>query len=161
MKKPYYLTFLLAAVLTVFVYLLAENVVVKIKTTNVRLEPKFYAASLATVQAGGSLEKISDKDGWIQVRTSDGTTGWIHSSAIETKKFSLTGTDANMKTQASTSEVALASKGFNKSVENSYKAKHGEANYAAVDLMERFKVNPSAVEDFLKKGRLGEFGGAR
>jgi len=161
MEKPRRLIFLLGAVFLVFVYLLAESVIVKIQTTNVRQEPKFYAVSLATVQAGGSLEKLAEKEGWIQVRTADGVTGWIHSSAVETKKFTLTGIDGNMKTEASASEVALASKGFNKSVEENYKARHAEANYAAVDLMERFKVTPAAVAEFLKKGRLGEFGGAR
>ena len=40
-----------------------------------------------------------------------------------------------MKTQASASEVALAGKGFNKQVEDSYKAKHADANFAAVDRM--------------------------
>jgi len=161
MKKPFRLSVLLAAVLAVFVYLLAETVIVKIKTTDVRRERKFYASSLATVPAGASLEKIGEKDGWIQVKTADGTTGWIHSSAIATKKFELTAMDKNMKTQTSANEVALAGKGFNKQVETDYRARHGEVSYAAVDLMERFKVTPAAVEEFLRKGRLGEFGGAR
>jgi len=161
MKKPYRLGLFFGAVLAVFVYLLAETVLVKIKTADVRSEPKFYATSLATISAGTSLQKITEKDGWIQVKTASGTTGWIHSSAVATKKFDLMAMDKNMKTQASSNEVALAGKGFNKQVETKYRARHGEVNYAAVDIMERFKVTPAAIEEFLKNGRLGEFGGAR
>ena len=161
MRKSQRLGLFFGAVLAVFVYLLAETVMVKIKTTDVRSEPKFYASSLATISAGTSLQKVTEKDGWIQVKTSDGTTGWIHSSAIATKKFDLMAMDKNLNAQASSNEVALAGKGFNKQVETKYRARHGDVNYAAVDLMERFKVSPTAVEDFLRKGRLGEFGGAR
>jgi len=58
-------------------------------------------------------------------------------------------------------EVALAAKGFNKQVEESYKTKHGEANFAAVDRMLQLKISPSVVEAFLRKGKLGEFGGGK
>lgn len=161
MNKPIRLSVLVPAVLAVFVFLLAETVVVKIKTTSLRRDPKFYAAPLATVQAGAALEKIGAKDGWIQVKTKAGVIGWVHSSALETKKFDLMAMDKKLKTQASSDEVALASKGFNKQVEQDYRAKHAEANYAGVDRMETFKVSPADVEEFLKRGKLGEFGGAR
>ncbi len=69
--------------------------------------------------------------------------------------------DKSMKTQASAGEVALAAKGFNKQVEDSYKAKHGEANFAGVDRMLQLKITPSVVEAFLRKGKLGEFGGGK
>ena len=65
------------------------------------------------------------------------------------------------KTQATASEAALAGKGFNKQVEDSYRAKHAEANFAGVDRMLQVKVSPAQVEDFLKQGKLGGQGGGR
>ena len=161
MKKHIRLCALLLAVAAVFVYLLAETVVVKVKTTAVRKEPKFYAATVATLKAGAPLEKLAAKDGWFQVKTKTGVTGWVHSSAIDTKKFDLMAMDKTMKTEASSSEVALASKGFNKQVEDAYKARNQAANFAAVDRMEALKALAADIEAFLKRGRLGEFGGAK
>lgn len=152
---------LLLAVAAVFVYLLAETVVVKVKTTAVRKEPKFTAAVVATLQAGAPLEKLADKDGWFQVKTKAGVTGWVHSSALHTKKFDLLAMDKTMKTEASSGEIALASKGFNKQVEDAYKARNQAANFAAVDRMEALKALAADIEAFLKRGRLGEFGGAK
>jgi SH3-like domain-containing protein len=158
MKRPVRWSVLAGALVVLTVLLLAETVVVKIQSTNLRKEPKFYSQTIATLTAGNSLEKLSSQDGWFQVRTSAGVVGWIHSSAVETKKFNLLAVDKSMKTQASAGEVALAAKGFNKQVEESYKAKHGEANFAAVDRMLQLKISPSDVEAFLRKGKLGEFG---
>lgn len=161
MKRPFRGPALAGAFVILTVLLLAETVVVKIQTTNLRKEPKFYSQTIASLTAGSPLEKLSSQDGWFKVRTSAGVVGWIHSSAVETKKFNLLAMDKSMKTQASAGEVALAAKGFNKQVEENYKAKHGEANFAAVDRMLQLKILPSDVEAFLRKGKLGEFGGGK
>jgi hypothetical protein len=161
MKRPFRGPALAGALAVLTVLLLAETVVVKIQTTNLRKEPKFYSQTIASLTAGSPLEKMSSQDGWFKVRTSAGVVGWIHSSAVETKKFNLLAMDKSMKTQASAGEVALAAKGFNKQVEENYKAKHGEANFAAVDRMLQLKISPSDVEAFLRKGKLGEFGGGK
>ena len=117
MKKRLRLGALILAVMLVFIYLLAETITVKVKTTSVRRDPKFYAASLATIQAGTALEKLEAKDGWFRVKTKSGITGWVHSSAIDTRKFDLTTLGGSQNTQASTGEVALAAKGFNEEPE--------------------------------------------
>lgn len=161
MKKPFYLTFLIGAVLILALALFAETVIVKIQSTNLRKEPKFYSPTVAVLRAGESLEKLSAQEGWLQVRTSGGLVGWVHSSAVEAKKFNLLAIDKGLKTQASASEVALASKGFNKQVEESYRAKHGDVSYVWVEKMLQMKVTATEIEQFLKKGKLGEFGGAR
>jgi uncharacterized protein YgiM (DUF1202 family) len=161
MKKPFRLSFLICAILILFVAMLAETVIVKIQSTNLRKEPKFYSPTVAVLRAGENLERLSAQEGWIQVRTSGGLVGWVHSSAVETKKFNLLAIDKELKTQASASEVALASKGFNKQVEESYRAKHGEVSYVWVEKMLQMRVSAAEIEQFLKKGKLGEFGGAR
>lgn len=141
--------------------LIAETVVVRVQTTSLRKDPKFYAAAVAALKAGDSLEKLSAQGGWVQVKTSAGVVGWVHSSAVETKKFSLMSVGGTMKTQASASEVALAGKGFNKQVEDSYKAKHTAADFAAVDRMLKMAVSPAEVEAFVKKGKLAGSGGGK
>ena len=161
MKKPARLTFLITAVLAVFVILLAETIVVKIKTTSVRRDPKFTSPAVAAIKAGDTVEKLEARDGWVKVKTKAGVVGWLHSTAVEAKKLDLLAMDKNMKTQTSSGEVALAAKGFNQQVEDKYRAGNAAANFAAVDAMEKVKPTAAEVEAFMKEGKLGEFGGSR
>ncbi|MCJ7582030.1 MAG: SH3 domain-containing protein, partial [Candidatus Aminicenantes bacterium] len=131
--------------------------VVKIQSTNIRKEPKFYAGSLSTIKAGDSVELIETQNDWIKVRTTAGVIGWIHSSAVEQQKFKLSSLDKSLKTQASASEVALAGKGFNKQVEESYRQKNQEISFVYVEKMLAIRIPSAVIEDFLKTGRLGEF----
>lgn len=163
MKKPLFLglSILALGTLILITVLFAKTFVVKIQTTNLRTEPKFYARSLAVLRTGEGVEQIGTQDGWIQVKTSQGLVGWIHSSAVAEKKFSLTAIGQPLKTQASAAEVALAAKGFNKQVEEKYKATHPGISFVWVDKMLKIKIPLSQMEIFLKRGKLGEFGRAR
>lgn len=161
MKKHARLMFLIAAVLVVIVILFAETVVVKVKTTGIRRDPKFTSPILASIKAGDALEKIESRSGWVKVKTKGGVIGWIHSTAVEARKLDLLAMDKTMKTQASASEASLAAKGFNKQVEDKYRAGNAAADFADVDAMEKVKPTAAEVEAFLKQGKLGEFGGAR
>jgi hypothetical protein len=136
-------------------------VVVKIQATAIRQKPQFFAPTLVAVKAGDRLTKVSEADGWIQVKTQTGLTGWIHSSAVDVPKLNLLASNDPLKTQAKASEVALAGKGFNKQVEDSYKSKHTELNFALVDRMLQVKAASGAIENFLRLGRLGDFGGGK
>lgn len=62
-----------------------------------------------------------------------------------------TGTPAK---QTSSDEVALAGKGFTPEVESGYRAKHPEMDFAQVDKIEGFKVEPAALQAFIKEGDL-------
>ena len=162
MKNPSPISLMIGAVLVLVVaVLIAETLVVKVQTTNLRKEPKFYSSVLAVLRAGESVESLTAQNGWYQVRTSKGQVGWIHSSSVQKKGFSLLAMDKPLKTQATADEVALASKGFNKQVEEKYKAKHGELSYAWVEKMLKIKVTPEQIKAFLQKGKLGEFGGEK
>jgi uncharacterized protein YgiM (DUF1202 family) len=160
MKKPSRLKILLVSVFIVLVTLLiAETLMVKVQTTYLRQEPKFYASTVAVLNAGEVVETISAENGWYQVKTGKGAVGWLHSSAVQTGKFSLAAMDKSLKTQATADEIALAGKGFNKQVEESYKTQHSEANFSEVDRMLKIKVSQSQLLEFLKEGKLGIYGG--
>ena len=58
MKKPFRIEILVFAVLAVFVaVLLAETLVVKVRSTNLKKEPVFYAPNVAVLTAGAQVEK--------------------------------------------------------------------------------------------------------
>jgi len=160
MKKPFRIEILVFAILAVFVaVLLAETLVVKVRSTNLKKEPVFYAPNVAVLAAGAQVEKLSEQQGWFQVKTTAGQIGWLHSSAVQAKKLSLFASQT--KSGATAQEVSLAGKGFNKQVEGQHRAGNPSLNYASVDRMLKLRVTPAQLKEFLRKGRLGEFGGAR
>jgi len=139
----------------------AQVLVVKVQTTQLRRNPQFFGPTLAALKAGDRLEKVSEANGWIQVKTIAGTIGWIHSSAVAASSLALTSTNQSLKTQVTANEVALSGKGFNKQVEDSYKGKHAEVSFVWVDRMIQIRVSLAQVQDFLAKGRLAGQGGGR
>ncbi len=161
MKKPSRTVLIFSGIFLLATLLIAETLIVKVRTTNLRKEPKFYAQTLIVLKTGERLEKLGTQDGWIRAKTSLGLTGWVHSSAVETKKFSLFSASQPLKTGATADEVVLAAKGFNKKVEEEYKAKHPDLNFALVDKMLKIEIPPSEMEAFLERGKLGEFRGTK
>jgi uncharacterized protein YgiM (DUF1202 family) len=141
--------------------LLAETLIVRVQTTYVRKEPKFYSSPLATLSAGESVTQISAQAGWFKVKTSRGVVGWIHSQAVQTGKLTVAAMDQSLKTSATADEVALAGKGFNKQVEDEYKSRNKAISFGEVDRMLKIKVTNEELRKFLMDGKLAEFGGAR
>jgi len=161
-KKPVP-SMLVFSLLMLFVSLvLAETLVVKVQSTNLRKAPKFYGTVIQALQSGDKVEKIaSQPDGWIQVRTSGGVVGWLHTSAVNVPKSSLLAMNSGLKTQASASEVALAGKGFNKQIEDNYRSQHKNISFAEVDKMLLLKIAAAELEAFMKQGKLGDWRGVR
>ena len=154
------LLFIAIAIVCVAV-LLAETLIVKVQSTYVRKEPKFYSSPVATLSAGESVTQISSQAGWFKIRTSKGMEGWIHSNSVQGGKLTVAAMDKSLKTRATADEVALAGKGFNKQVENEYKSRNKGVSFGEVDRMLRIKVTPDELRKFLMDGKLAEFGGAR
>jgi hypothetical protein len=84
-----------------------------------------------------------------------GAAGWIHHSALTKKKVAMQGGSGQVKTGASSEELALSSKGFNSDVEAEFKEGNSEVDYAWVDKMERqFVTTPEDLRNFLIKGEV-------
>jgi len=153
---------LITAVLVVIVgVLLAETLIVKVQSTNLRQEPKFFSPSIATLKAGETAEKIAEQGGWFKVKTAKGLVGWLHSSAVQARKFNLLAMDKPLETKATADEVALASKGFNKQVEEKYRARNTQISFEWVEKMLKIGFTPEQIRRFLEEGKLAEFGGAQ
>jgi N-acetylmuramoyl-L-alanine amidase len=52
-------------------------VIVKQDGTNIRKGPSASYSIVTSEQAGAALEKISENNGWVQVKTKSGKTGWV------------------------------------------------------------------------------------
>ena len=120
-------------------------------------EPNFSGTPIAAVPQGSEVNVVTISGDWYKVEY-QGNTGWIHRQAfaeVKTPKFSLPGLLFGGGVQQTKSdEVALAGKGFTPEVEASYRQKNPSLNYAQVDQVERFQVNPTQLAAFIKEGGL-------
>ena len=133
---------------------------VTVKETQVRATPSYLGKTLAVLAYGDQVNVLAEQAGWARVRLPSGE-GWVHLSALSSKRIALQSGSQNVGTGASSGEVALAGKGFNQEVENKYK-QDNQLDYAWVDRMGAFTVSAEEVVAFLEQGELNpEIGGGQ
>ncbi|MHB9073631.1 MAG: SH3 domain-containing protein [Desulfobaccales bacterium] len=125
-------------------------------------DPDFASTPVASVPAGAEVNVETQAGDWYKVEY-QGKSGWLNRQAFGGKPqaagsgsgFSLPGllTGKPVK-ETSSDEVALAGKGFTPEVENSYRSKHPEMNFAQVDKIESITVPPAKLQAFIKEGDL-------
>lgn len=131
---------------------------VQVKTGHLRATPSFLGKILMTVSYGERVEVREEKGAWSLVRF-PGTTGegWIHASALTSKKIVLRAGASDVSQTATSDEIALAGKGFNKQVEVEFKAKNPNLDFAWIDRMELMVVTQEQMQQFLNEGELFPF----
>ena len=135
---------------------------VQVKQSQVRTAPSFLARIVATLNYGDRVYIVTHQGTWSQVfLASAGVKGWVHSSALTTKKIVLKAGAADVNQSATSDELALAGKGFNKKVEGEYRNNNQNLDYATIDQMEQVKVSQGAIGKFLKEGAVSPQGGVQ
>ena len=123
---------------------------VGIKSLALKSSTGFFAKTTGTLNYGDRVTVIQVNGKWVEVRSAANTsvTGWTTSANMSARQLVSGNTGS-----ATTQEIALAGKGFNQEIENSYKAK-GTLNYADVDKVEAQSVSAEELERFLAEGSL-------
>jgi uncharacterized protein YgiM (DUF1202 family) len=138
----------------------AKQMSVTVKETQVRATPSYLGKVLAVLAYGDQVDVLAEQAGWARVRLPNAE-GWVHLSALSSKRIVLRSGSQNVGTGASSGEVALAGKGFNQEVEDKYK-QDNQLDYTWVDRMGSFTVSAEQVLAFLEQGNLNtEIGGAQ
>jgi SH3-like domain-containing protein len=125
---------------------------VQVKSGQIRATPSYLGQLVAPLNYGDRLQVLEQQGEWCKVTAPGGQSGWVHNSALTKKKVVLKAGAQDAQTAASDDELALAGKGFNKEVEADFKAKNKNIDFAWVDKMEKFKVAPGSMQQFLKEG---------
>ena len=121
----------------------AEIASVQVRSGQLRDKPSFLGKAGAPVSYGDRLTVMETRGGWVRVQ-GNGISGWIHSSALTSKK------------------LALAGKGFNEEVEAEYRASNPQADFTWIDKMETMTISPEQAVRFLQAGGIdGGTGGAQ
>jgi len=126
----------------------AGAMTVQVAKSQIRESPSVIAPILATVLYREKLFVYENKDGWARVRIPGSTrSGYIFSSALSAKPIP-SSSPGSAVPGVTGSEIALAGKGFNEAVEESYK-NSAKVNYFWVDVMEDFEYPPELCVRFL------------
>jgi hypothetical protein len=126
---------------------------VQVKEGELRAAPSFLGAVVAPVKYGDPLEVLEVKGAWTRARVPQTeTAGWIHGTALSSERVKLAAGSSDAKVAASSGELALAGKGFNKDVEAQFKANNKDVDFTWVDRMETFRVTARESQAFLREG---------
>jgi len=130
-----------------------KSMSVTVRETQARATPSFLGPVLVILAYGDRVDVLEEQRDWIKVSLPGGKQGWVHRSALTEKRIALQAGSGPVEETASSSEVALAGKGFNKEVEAQYKAEN-DLDYTWVDRMEGFVVSPQQILTFVESGEL-------
>jgi len=153
MKTKNFVIILLLSLSAAFQVRAADTARIITKENAIREDCRFFAPVKAKVRYNDTVTILSRQGDWFRVGFR-GVKGCLHKSAVAEKKFSLGSIVSTPAGSTSSEEVALAGKGFNPQVESSYKSRHPELDFRAVDAIERYGVPPEDLAEFIRKGGL-------
>ncbi len=125
---------------------------VKVEEAKLRQTPSFLSPVTSSVKYGDKLQKVSTKDAWFEVATA-GKKGFLHSSALTPKKI-VFASNSNAQVSPDATDVVAAGKGFSAEVEKQYAATQRNADYAAVNRIEKYEAKEKDVIVFARDGGL-------
>ncbi len=130
--------------------------------TRLLSKPQAFAKAVKTLKKGTLVKVGKPKAGYVKATVplgEDTVNGYLPLRAIQKSKPSLTA-KARKSSDASSEEVAAATKGFNKQIEADLRKGEGAGGYERLDtVLERTKVTDpvGGLEKFREEGKLGEF----
>ena len=158
MKRTLRRTLACVAVLGAFLFMAAALPAATMNTVKdavLRDSPSFLGKPVETLRSGTAITLMSEEGAWAKVKTG-GKQGWLPVSALRASAVSLGAGSSRAAVGASSSEVALAGKGFTQQTEDAHRRSQSGLDYATVDMMAGFVVQPEDCEKFLRTGREGE-----
>lgn len=129
----------------------AATMSVQVKDAPVRATPSFVGKVVGSLAYGDRVEIQQTQGAWSKVVRAD-VAGWIHTSALSSKKIVLAAGQEQAKVAASGDELALAGKGFNSDVEAQFKAAHKDIDFTWINRMEKIRIPATEMQVFLKDG---------
>ena len=133
---------------------MAKMMSVQVKKCQLRNKPTFLGKVVSKLEYGDRVEVSDEKKSWVKVLPSKKNNGWVHVSALSEKDIILNPNSEEVKEAASSDEIALAGKGFNKQVEEKFKQANKNIDFTWVDKMEKMVISQTKIQDFVIKGGL-------
>jgi hypothetical protein len=150
--KRVLLLLLLATGLAVAAPKVGSTITIRVLSAKVMKAPKFIGAAAGSVSRGDQLTVKEVKGDWYRVEGA--STGWVHKSNVTEGKVTLSSKPGGSGGNVNRDEVELAGRGFTPQVEQQYKQKNPNLDFAHVDSIEKTAIDPTELEAFVAEGKL-------
>ncbi|GAB4341642.1 MAG: SH3 domain-containing protein [Desulfobulbaceae bacterium] len=140
---------------------MSKTMSIQVRKCQVRNKPSFLGKVVATLDYADQVTVRREQEDWYEVAAfGKKGNGWVHVSALSTKKIVLNPDSSDIQAGTSSDEIALAGKGFNEQVEKNFRKKNKNVDFTWIDKMEKIVVSQQEIQGFLTKGGLQVEGGA-
>ena len=130
-----------------------ETLSVQVKEGELRATPSFLGKIVTRLAYGDRVVSTGSRGAWKMVSVRERRLqGWMHASALTTKRIALKAGQTSVRTGATQDELALAGKGFNEQVEAAFRKENRNLDFTWINRMETFKVSPELMNTFLAQG---------
>jgi hypothetical protein len=122
---------------------------VAVRQAALRSSTWFFASTRGNLEMGDQVTVLRINGSWAEVRSTANPSlnGWTQTNNLSGRLVAAPGPGTTA------TEVALAGRGFDRDVEDAYRA-GGNINYADVDRMENVTVSVEELYRFMTEGRL-------
>ena len=154
MKKHFLLVFLIILFTTLLTAKSKKDVklmYVSVGELSVKDKASFFASDVGELSYGAPVYVLDEKKSWTKIQSvdTDELIGWVSEKSLTKKK--LISSDKNVTTNAD--ELALAGKGFSKTIENAYSDEY-DVSFDKVDEIEENSISNIETIDFIEQGNL-------
>jgi len=129
-----------------------QMLAVQVREVHMRATPSFAGKPAAKLSYGQQVSVLEERGVWLKTRAPSGV-GWVHATALTSKKIELVSGNPNVAVKADEREVATAGKGFSSEIEKAYR-KNNPGGYAAVEAMLKQSYPPAQLRAFLAAGKV-------
>jgi len=128
-----------------------DTLYVSVKSVELKSGTGLFTSSKGNLVLGDQVTVTQVNGNNVEVKSAkdSGVTGWTSSSNFSTRQVV-----AAASSTATAKEVALAGKGFNQEVEQSYKDHQSNLNFDDVDKIESINISDAELKKFMEEGRL-------
>lgn len=124
---------------------------VAVDTVAVKAKASVTSQKVGELVYGDSVQVLNEKGSWMEVMSSsdESIKGWVNSGSLTKKKIVVN----SKKVSTDASELALAGKGFNSTIEAEF-SQEQDLSFTAVDDIESETPTLEEIIEFIKEGRL-------
>jgi hypothetical protein len=130
---------------------------VSVTDTRLLARPMAFSPALATLDAGDAVTVLGQSGNYLQVEVR-GRTGFLPARAVQADRPAI-GYSRRRTTDASSEEIAAATKGFSSEVEAEYRRDNPRLDYGLLDRLEArsgYRDPIAELAAFRREGKLGE-----
>jgi hypothetical protein len=132
-----------------------KTMTIQVREAQLRATPSHLGRITAKAPYGTRVHVMEERGDWKRVSTEAGKSlGWLHATALTTKRIALKTGQTGTAASVSRDEIALAGKGFSEEVEAEYRKANRRLDYTWIDRMEAQSVTSEQIQRFIASGNL-------